>query len=363
MNVSTRLKAAVVGCAVTAAAACGGNGSDGARSEGARQPAEHAADSPAAGQVPITLSGCLQQNANNDFILTRVNEPTQSVGTAGDASPSTPGAARPVEGVVEREQLRAAAGAYRVDAGEGMNLTALVGKRVHIVGVIKENMDLPRPNESTDRVTITEGDLTRIGATSVSTVAENCGVSDSSAGPAKASPAAAARPRAGSRSGSMNGVRNSTRNGAAVSTRAAGLQAANAMPAAATAEPGNADQVTTLPDTQVWLGTVRLSHRVQADGAILPAGSYRVRLTGKHAEKDALGQSEQLERWVEFVQSNTVKGRAMAPVVPGTEVNHVTGRDLPSRGSVRVERLREDDHYRLWFNYRGEQVLVYLPIA
>ena len=56
-----------------------------------------------------------------------------------------------------------------------MDLNALVGKQVHIVGVIKDDMDLPRPNESRDRVKITGGDLTRIGATSVSTVAENRG--------------------------------------------------------------------------------------------------------------------------------------------------------------------------------------------
>lgn len=55
---------------------------------------------------------------------------------------------------------------------------------------------------------------------------------------------------------------------------------------------GNADVQTTLPDKQVWLGTVHLPGRVRADGTPLPAGTYRIRLTGQHADKNAAGQSE-----------------------------------------------------------------------
>jgi hypothetical protein len=127
--------------------------------------------------------------------------------------------------------------------------------------------------------------------------------------------------------------------------------------------PVNAASDVNVPEGRVWLGTVRLPVRLMADGAALAPGTYRVRLTGEYATKRVPGQSEQLERWVEFVQGNRVKGRAMAPVVPASAAKQVADRALPARGTVRVERLREDNLYRLWFNYRGDQVLIYLPRA
>ena len=118
-----------------------------------------------------------------------------------------------------------------------------------------------------------------------------------------------------------------------------------------------------LPDKPVWLGTVRLPMRVMADGQALPAGSYRVRLTGEFAKSEVVGQAARLERWVEFVQNGNVKGRAMAPVVPAAAARDVAKTAMPGRGAVRAERLKDDDYFRLWFNYQGDQVLVYLPIA
>jgi hypothetical protein len=118
-----------------------------------------------------------------------------------------------------------------------------------------------------------------------------------------------------------------------------------------------------LSDSPVWLGTVRLPMRVKADGQTLAPGAYRVRLTGEHARDTAAGQSAQLERWVEFVQGGQVKGRALAPVVPAADATVVTEGRPPARGNVRVERLKGDDYYRVWFNHRGEQVLIYLPLA
>ena len=52
------------------------------------------------GRVPITVSGCLQLTGNRDFILTRVNEPNESVGFGGTKPSGSAGAAT---GVVERE--------------------------------------------------------------------------------------------------------------------------------------------------------------------------------------------------------------------------------------------------------------------
>lgn len=118
-----------------------------------------------------------------------------------------------------------------------------------------------------------------------------------------------------------------------------------------------------VPDHPVWVGTVRLPVQVMADDKPLDPGRYRVRLTGEHAKNEVIGQTAALERWVEFVQEGRVKGRAMAPVVPAAAAKAVAEASLPMRGTVRVERMKSDAYYRLWFNYEGDQVLVYLPIA
>lgn len=53
----------------------------------------------------------------------------------------------------------------------------------------------------------------------------------------------------------------------------------------------------------------------------------------------------------------------MAPVVPAADARAVVKGAGPARGRVRAERLKGDDYYRVWFNYRGEQVIIYLPLA
>jgi hypothetical protein len=152
-------KMVVAGCAIAAASACGDSSG--------RQAAS-----------PITVAGCLQNGNGDDFILTRINEPSQSVGTTGAGGASSaaqPGnSAAAGAGPVEREQLRSAAGAYRVDAAEGVKLGDLVGRQVRVVGTIKENMDLPRANADRDPVQLKQGDLARIEATSVSQIAAEC---------------------------------------------------------------------------------------------------------------------------------------------------------------------------------------------
>ena len=117
-----------------------------------------------------------------------------------------------------------------------------------------------------------------------------------------------------------------------------------------------------VPSGERWLGTVRIPVRVLANGEPLPAGSYRVRLTGRIAETKAVGQLAELERWVEFVQGGQVRGRAMAPLVPAGSVKQVADSAPPAAGRFRVERLKEDDYLRLWYNFKGDQVLIYLPI-
>ena len=53
-----------------------------------------------------------------------------------------------------------------------------------------------------------------------------------------------------------------------------------------------------IPTGEHWLGTVRIPVNVLANGEPLPAGRYRVRLTGKIADAKAVGQLAVLERWV-----------------------------------------------------------------
>lgn len=119
-----------------------------------------------------------------------------------------------------------------------------------------------------------------------------------------------------------------------------------------------------IPESDVWLGTVRIPRAVLADGKKLPPGRYRVRLTSKTAANNAVGQTERLERWVEFVQNGDVKGRELAPIVPAPSVPQVAEQRPPRPGGVKVQALKpEDKLVRLWFNERGDQVLIYLPYA
>jgi hypothetical protein len=151
-------KMVVAGFAIAAATACGESGGRKTTS-------------------PITVAGCLQKGNGSDFILTRINEPSLAVGTTGANEPSTAqpgGSAATGAGAVEREHLRTAAGAYRIDAADGLNLGNMVGREVRVVGTITENMALPRANDDHAPVQVKQGDLARIEATSVSPTAAEC---------------------------------------------------------------------------------------------------------------------------------------------------------------------------------------------
>ena len=76
------------------------------------------------------------------------------------------------------------------------------------------------------------------------------------------------------------------------------------------------------------LGTVHIPRAVKADGKPLPAGTYQVRLTAEESKPDAAGASEKLERWVEFVQKGSVKGREVVPAASA-------GRASPTRSLSR----------------------------
>jgi len=191
MSYVTVSKALVISCAIATAAACNSsnrgnvNGNGDANGTVDRTAADMKRDGPR--QQPINVTGCLQQGSGRGYILTRVNEPTQKeVGTSG--SPAA----------VEREQLRAAANAYRIDPQGDVKLDDMIGKQIRVSGMLTDRADLPKPeangapaasrdergtsgatandaNRNSDRADIKQGDLAKIDATSVSVVADACG--------------------------------------------------------------------------------------------------------------------------------------------------------------------------------------------
>jgi hypothetical protein len=127
-------------------------------------------------ETPITVAGCLQKGGARSYVLTRVNQPSDSVGTSGASDSS----------VVRREQMRAAAGSYRIDPADNMALDALVGHEVRVTGTVTENADLPRPSDQSGSrgsspEEIEQSDLTRVRAASVESVRDVCQGAESAA--------------------------------------------------------------------------------------------------------------------------------------------------------------------------------------
>ena len=94
------------------------------------------------------------------------------------------------------------------------------------------------------------------------------------------------------------------------------------------------------PVGDLALGSVSLPKGVTADGKPLPAGTYQVRLTAQEAGPAAVGVTEKLERWVEFVQAGSVKGREVVSIVPQAEVKMVVKDPPPAAGASKSRRSR-----------------------
>ncbi|MBA3296590.1 MAG: hypothetical protein H0U19_06610 [Acidobacteria bacterium] len=117
----------------------------------------------------------------------------------------------------------------------------------------------------------------------------------------------------------------------------------------------------TVPMGEVALGSVRLGRGVMADGKALAAGTYQVRVTAQEAKPEAVGTTEPLERWVEFMQRGDVKGREVVSIVPNAEVKQVVKDPPPRSGSHKVQHLVGGDYLRIWVNKAGNHYLIYLP--
>ena len=118
-----------------------------------------------------------------------------------------------------------------------------------------------------------------------------------------------------------------------------------------------------VPTNEVTLGTVRIPRAVTADGKPLPAGQYQVRLTAQQAKPEAVGITEQLERWAEFVQGGAVKGRELVTIIPQAEIKMVVKDAAPPAGGSKVQVLRGNEFLRVWFNRAGNHYLVHLPVT
>jgi hypothetical protein len=110
-----------------------------------------------------------------------------------------------------------------------------------------------------------------------------------------------------------------------------------------------------------WLGTVQLSRDVVANGQRLTAGTYLVRQIDLPI-RAVVGQTVTQSRWVEFVQDGEVKGRELATVLTGPQVQPVLNPStpMPAVGRARVDLLKDKEHVRVWINRGGTHYLVHL---
>lgn len=121
-----------------------------------------------------------------------------------------------------------------------------------------------------------------------------------------------------------------------------------------------------VPTGETVLGTVTIPRAVTADGKPLARGTYTVRLTAQAAQPTVAGQLPNLNRWVEFVQSGSVKGREVVSIVPAEEVAQtVPGPDMDTnrapRTATKVQMLKGNEYLRVWISRQGIQYLIHLP--
>jgi hypothetical protein len=110
------------------------------------------------------------------------------------------------------------------------------------------------------------------------------------------------------------------------------------------------------------IATIHLPRAVMADGAVLPAGTYRVRLTGDQPVP-ATGQSAGGERWVEFLKNGIAAGREVATVVSAADIEQIAKGPQPRPDTSRVDVLKGGDYVRVWINRAGTHYIVHMPPA
>ena len=111
------------------------------------------------------------------------------------------------------------------------------------------------------------------------------------------------------------------------------------------------------------LGSVRLPRSVKANGEVLRAGRYQVRITEEVAKPPAPGTEPTLERWAEFLQGGEVRGREVVSIVPESEIAKIAESKRVPAGGSRVEMLKGNDYLRVWINRGGTHYLIHMPPA
>ena len=112
---------------------------------------------------------------------------------------------------------------------------------------------------------------------------------------------------------------------------------------------------------EVSLGSVTIGRNVTANGEPLKRGTYRLRVTPQNATPVPVGQTPQLERWVEFLQGGKVVAREVVTIVPQDEIAQVANEKPPRPGTSKVELLKGNDYLRIWVNRGGTNYLIHLP--
>lgn len=108
------------------------------------------------------------------------------------------------------------------------------------------------------------------------------------------------------------------------------------------------------------IGSVRLPQPVMADGKVLAAGTYEIRVTHDRIEP-ARGQSPDGERWIAFVVNGAVAGREVATVVSSEEIEKIAKCAPPNAGTSRVDLLKGGDYVRVWVNDGGTHYIINMP--
>lgn len=67
-------------------------------------------------------------------------------------------------------------------------------------------------------------------------------------------------------------------------------------------------------------------------------------------------------RWIEFVSSGKVAGRALAVVVPDSEIGEIAATPGP-RNETRIAELKGGEYVRVWMNRQGVNYLIHLPAS
>lgn len=110
------------------------------------------------------------------------------------------------------------------------------------------------------------------------------------------------------------------------------------------------------------VATARIPQSVMANGEVLSAGTYTVRLSDDSVTP-VVGESDGAEHWVEFLQNGQVKGKELASVASGPDAKAVLKGPAPPSGTARVQTLKGADYLRVWVNKGGTNYLVHLPFA